>query len=739
MTTIREPPLLTTDYHKGTTTTYNHLNLPEKISTATGDEIRYTYDAAGTKLMQEVVQDGITQRTVYQNGVEYRSLNYTPGSKTVLAHIMTPEGRVLPLVEIDNTPECEPVYFPDPQNWTYHYDIKDHLGNVRVTLSDRRITDTYLATMESERADSEEALFGNINEDIREQDVLYNTTGECDAIELPDEMAHLNAVVGKITGPTKSLMVQNGDVVRLEVQAQYRDNTESNKTAMGSVLPSLLSALGIPTGGDGAAQVAYQAFDALFGAKVLLAKDNTDPVPYAYLYYQLFDINFRPVPTVAGMIGVSEAAATGPELLESNDINISERGFLYVWLSNESQWDVDVFFDDFRVAHEHSEIIQAQDYYPFGGPIQRFAGYQSKYLYQGKEWKNELNLALYDFHARQYDPWLGRFNGIDPLASSWAGVSPYAGMLNDPISYIDPDGRNPFLFIGAATVIGAGTGGAIAANQGYGMRDPEFWQAVGTGAVVGAATGAALWYFAPQASGLWGGHGGSFSSLDAGIAQAEGLTASLGGDMLGMQQATNWQPLNKSILQNYVQNNYCQRCSSGQLQQMTGVRFEDAWHRFARQNFPTSDQYTRYEGQPFPSGSGRNVVPDGMARGFTQTRAGRRGYPNSAWFEVKAKNSTIYNSTSSGQIRGHIDALARSQPIAARAGGASLNMVTTSGTNVSLSVYERAWRSNIQLYHWEASYRMTAIGQMQVRFGVRHIFSGFFGPAFNPAFSPVTF
>ena len=409
---------LTDDYHKGTTTTYNHLNLPEKISTATGDEIRYTYDAAGTKLMQEVVQDGITQRTVYQNGVEYRSLNYTPGSKTVLAHIMTPEGRVLPLVEIDNTPECEPVYFPDPQNWTYHYDIKDHLGNVRITLSDRRITDTYLATMESERADSEKALFGNINEDIREQDVLYNTTGECDAIELPDEMAHLNAVVGKITGPTKSLMVQNGDVVRLEVQAQYRDNTESNETAMGSVLPSLLSALGIPTGGEGAAQVAYQAFDALFGAKVLLAKDNTDPVPYAYLHYQLFNINFQPVPTVAGMIGVSEAAATGPELLESNDIEIPERGFLYVWLSNESQWDVDVFFDDFRVEHEHSEIIQAQDYYPFGGPIQRFAGYHSKYLFQSKEWQSDLGLNLYDFHARQYDPWLGRFSGIDPLASS---------------------------------------------------------------------------------------------------------------------------------------------------------------------------------------------------------------------------------------------------------------------------------------------------------------------------------
>ncbi|NNE33296.1 MAG: hypothetical protein HKO66_02390 [Saprospiraceae bacterium] len=48
------------DPHKNITTTYNHLNLPEKIEEKDSNKfMEITYDALGTKLKQ-VVKDGTT-------------------------------------------------------------------------------------------------------------------------------------------------------------------------------------------------------------------------------------------------------------------------------------------------------------------------------------------------------------------------------------------------------------------------------------------------------------------------------------------------------------------------------------------------------------------------------------------------------------------------------------------------------------------------------------------------------
>ena len=64
------------------------------------------------------------------------------------------------------------------------------------------------------------------------------------------------------------------------------------------------------------------------------------------------------------------------------------------------------------------------------------------YLYNGKEFNEDLGFKWYDYGARWYDPGIGRWNGVDPLAEKYAGISPYAYVLNDPISLIDPDGMS---------------------------------------------------------------------------------------------------------------------------------------------------------------------------------------------------------------------------------------------------------------------------------------------------------
>ncbi|WP_442787958.1 DUF6443 domain-containing protein [Flavobacterium suncheonense] len=64
------------------------------------------------------------------------------------------------------------------------------------------------------------------------------------------------------------------------------------------------------------------------------------------------------------------------------------------------------------------------------------------YKYNGKELQDELGLNFYDYGARNYDPAIGRWMNIDPLAEKFNSMSPYVYGLNDPANVIDPDGQD---------------------------------------------------------------------------------------------------------------------------------------------------------------------------------------------------------------------------------------------------------------------------------------------------------
>ncbi|SDI87501.1 RHS repeat-associated core domain-containing protein [Chryseobacterium taeanense] len=88
------------------------------------------------------------------------------------------------------------------------------------------------------------------------------------------------------------------------------------------------------------------------------------------------------------------------------------------------------------------EVLEENNYYPFG---LKHEGYNAlagnsayQYKYNGKELQET---GMYDYGARFYMPDIGRWGFVDPLSEEYRRWSPYNYAMNNPISFIDTDGR----------------------------------------------------------------------------------------------------------------------------------------------------------------------------------------------------------------------------------------------------------------------------------------------------------
>jgi RHS repeat-associated protein len=117
-----------------------------------------------------------------------------------------------------------------------------------------------------------------------------------------------------------------------------------------------------------------------------------------------------------------------------------------MFVSNESPTLVDVYFDDVTMTYTPGNILQYNEYYPFGlstaNSWTRENTTGNNFLYNGG---TELNTTtqVYDLHYRNYDPVLGRMNQVDPVASKYGSVTPYNYAFNAPTNMNDPLGDDP--------------------------------------------------------------------------------------------------------------------------------------------------------------------------------------------------------------------------------------------------------------------------------------------------------
>ncbi len=90
-------------------------------------------------------------------------------------------------------------------------------------------------------------------------------------------------------------------------------------------------------------------------------------------------------------------------------------------------------------------LTQHIQYVPFGEVFveERTTSWSTPYKFNGKELDEET--GLYYYHARYYDPRLSVWMSVDPLAEKYPNVSSYVYVENNPIVYIDPDGREKII------------------------------------------------------------------------------------------------------------------------------------------------------------------------------------------------------------------------------------------------------------------------------------------------------
>ncbi|WP_205529542.1 DUF6443 domain-containing protein [Taibaiella koreensis] len=426
-----------TDANKGIASpiTYTDQNKPAFIALPQG-EISNVYDAAGNRLKKQL--------KTYSTGVKdmYDYIGNFVYKNDTLQYILNAEGRARPVTNSSGETK-----------FVYDYFVKDPLGNVRSTVNATPIDEIYLARHEIALAGIEQLVFDNI------PTVRDSKPGSNDP---EDRMAAKLNGSDKRVGTAIVLKTMPGDRFIVKSDAFYEgDFVSGGESEPEALVESLMNAL---LGGNTYAGVPIAELPenvrivknaltnpSLIGQLKNLSANDDPERPKAHLNVLFFDNKLQLMDKSSSVTQVPSGSINGwntfgpiPEFNGPPDIGVvsNGEGYVLVYVDNQSIGK-DVWFDNIMIEHYTGKVLEEDHYYPFGLTINidRDGNHKAQpYKYNGKELEKHFGLELYDYGARPYDPQIGRWLSIDPLAESMRRYSPYNYAFNNPVRFIDPDG-----------------------------------------------------------------------------------------------------------------------------------------------------------------------------------------------------------------------------------------------------------------------------------------------------------
>lgn len=435
--------------------TYNHLNLPHIITITGKGTIEYRYDATGNKLTKIVTDNTQSPAkktiTYYMAGMVYEQtqLGTTVGDMK-LQFINHEEGRFRAATNQSAS---------QPTRYVSDYFIKDHLGNVRMTLTEETTVSSVV------RASLEDALLP-VEQQIFDQLFPRPKNQEFDADAANQKVQVLPPVRSEnpSTGMGLLLKVTAGDKIKASVFAHYNDDPENNTgnpntdNIIAQIMNGINEGYAILTGKSGEELLTTSNSNGItnFVTSKYNELPNEDGI-LAHLNWLLLEeadglqfnsesSGFEPVPYIDANEGKVFLQAE-----EGEEIEITRNGYLYIFVSNNSM-NKPVKFDDLIVRKRQSALLEETHYYPFGlsmsGINSKTAGsLENKKKFVGQELNNDFDVNWYEFAFRSHDPQIGRFIQIDPLADKYVYNSTYAYAENRVINSYDLEGLEAKLAI----------------------------------------------------------------------------------------------------------------------------------------------------------------------------------------------------------------------------------------------------------------------------------------------------